>query len=252
MKKPIRSRIKNIGNKKTGSKCILELDGQSIEVERKKIKNLYLKVRPPEGRLYVSAPLRMPLEAIRDFIASKEDWIRLQQEKLRRRQSSVPLREARYLTGEEIFYWGRTLPLEVRYGQKRNEVCHADTHILLLVRKQETDSKAEERYSILKQFYRDELNQKLPDLIEKWEAIIGVKAKAWTLRDMTSRWGTCNVRQKKICLNLKLAGKAPECLEYVLVHELVHLLESSHNRIFKSYMDQYLPAWRSIKARLNG
>ncbi len=246
MRKHIDKRTKN-----KGSISFLEYKGQGIELERKRIKNLYLKVLPPEGRLYVSAPIRMPIEAIKDFLLAKEEWIRLQQEKVRKKQGTAPLKEASYLTGEEVPYWGRCIPLEVRFRQRKKEACFTGTHILLMVKKGEEESRAEERYSLLKQLYREELTRRLPELFAKWEGIIGVKAKEWNLRDMTSRWGSCNVRQKKICLNLKLAGKAPECLEYVVVHELVHLLEGSHNHIFKAYMDQYLPGWRNRKAKLN-
>ena len=150
-----------------------------------------------------------------------------------------------------MYLWGRRLPLEVKFHQKKNEAFLTDSGLLLHVKKSEKESSAEERYSILKQMYREELSSRIPKLLSHWERIIGVRSESWGLRDMTTRWGTCNVRQKKICLNLKLAGKAPECLEYVIVHELVHLLERSHNHIFKSYMDQFLPDWRHIKARLN-
>lgn len=230
----------------------LEVNGLRIELERKKIRNMYLKVLPPEGRIYISAPIRMPIDTIRSFLMSKEDWIRLQQERLKNRQATDVADNSEYLTGEEVFLWGRKLPLEVRFHQRKNEAFLTGSGILLHVKKGEKESTQEERYSILKNLYREELSSRIPQLISYWEKIIGVRSEDWKLRDMTSRWGTCNVRQKKICLNLKLAHKAPECLEYVIVHELVHLLERSHNHIFKSYMDHFLPDWRPIKARLNG
>lgn len=240
-------RTKNL--KSTGT---LEINGLTFELERKRIKNLYLKVLPPEGRLHVSAPARMPIEAVIDFLILKQDWIRKQQEKLQNRLEAAPVQNPEYRSGEEVYLWGRRFVLEVRYHQRKNEAYCISTGILLHVKKGEGESKPKERYSVLKQLYREELEAKLPDLFSRWEEVIGVKAKEWNLRDMTSRWGSCNVRQKRICLNLKLAGKEPECLEYVVVHELVHLLESSHNHIFKSYMDQFLPGWRKIKAKLNG
>ncbi len=240
-------RTKN--KKSTGT---LEINGLTFELERKRIKNLYLKVLPPEGRLHVSVPARMPKGAVIDFLLSKQDWIRKQQEKLRYRLEAAPVQNPEYLNGEEVFLWGSSFPLEVRYHQRKNEAYYTGTGILLHVKKGEGESLPKERYGILKQLFRKELEATLPDLFSKWEEMIGVKAKEWNLRDMTSRWGSCNVRQKRICLNLKLAGKEPECLEYVVVHELVHLLESSHNHIFKSYMDQFLPEWRNLKAKLNG
>lgn len=240
------------GSKNLKCTLSLEINGLTFELERKRIKNLYLKVLPPEGRLHVSAPVRMPNEAIIDFVLSKQAWIRKQQEKLRNRADTAPFRNPEYLSGEEVYLWGSCFPLEVRYQQRNNRAYYSGTAILLHVKKGEGDSLPKERYGILKQLYREELEEKLPDLFSKWEEMIGVKAKEWNLRDMTTRWGSCNVKEKKICLNLKLAGKSPECLEYVVVHELVHLLESSHNHIFKSYMDQFLPEWRNRKAMLNG
>lgn len=230
----------------------LEVNGLRIELERKKIRNMYLKVLPPEGRIYISAPIRMPIDTIKSFLMSKESWIRLQQERLKSRQATETAGNSEYITGEVVYLWGRKLPLEVRFHQRKNEALLTDSRILLYVKKSEKESTPKERYSILKQMYREELSSRIPRLLSHWEEIIGVRSEDWKLRDMTTRWGTCNVRQKSICLNLKLAQKAPECLKYVIVHELVHLLERSHNHIFKSYMDQFLPDWRHIKARLNG
>lgn len=227
------------------------MNGQPVEIERKKIKNMYLKVLPPEGRLYVSAPTRMPEETIRSFILSKEDWIRLQQDRLRTKSGEFTT-EPELITGEAIPVWGKTLSLLVYYSQPKNGFMVMGNQLILFIRKPEWESKREERSRLLKDLYKEELNREIPQLLKQWENLIGVKSKAYTIRDMKTRWGTCNVRERKICLNLQLAKKTPECLEYVVVHELVHLLERSHNQVFKAYMDRFLPGWRGIRARLNG
>ncbi len=241
-----------LAGREKGKSFRLVVNGLIIQVERKKIKNMYLKVLPPTGGIYVSAPAGIPEETVKSFVREKEEWIRRQQDRLLARSAADTLEEPEYVSGEEIPLWGSRLPLEVRYSRKKNEVIRTGDKLLLMIKKTEPESRAEERLRVLKQWYREELSAGLPCLFDQWERIIGVKAQEWTIRDMKTRWGTCNVRQRKICLNLKLAEKAPECLEYVVVHELVHLLERSHNQVFRSYMDQYLPGWRGIKARLNG
>jgi hypothetical protein len=242
--------MKRTGKNRTGSGRIT-VNGLPVEVERKKIKNMYLKVLPPEGRLHISAPVRMPEEAIRGFILSKEDWIRLQQDRLQKKNDEF-LPEQELATGDMIPVWGRKITLLVFYSQRKNRVAVQGEQLLLSVRKPEEESRKEERYSLLKDWYKEELNREIPVLLPLWENRIGVKAKDYTIRDMKTRWGTCNVREHRICLNLQLAKKDPECLEYVIVHELVHLLERSHNSVFKAYMDRFLPGWRIIRARLNG
>jgi predicted metal-dependent hydrolase len=242
--------MKATGRNKTGSGRITVI-GLPVEIERKKIKNMYLKVLPPEGRLHVSAPVRMPEETIKNFILSKEDWIRLQQDRIRMKNDGL-VSEPEYVSGDLIPVWGRKLTLWVLFSQRQNRIVEDGDKLILYTRKSEGESLKAERDKLLKDWYRDELNREIPLAIHKWEQSIGVKAKDYTIRDMKTRWGTCNVREHRICLNLQLAKKTPECLEYVVVHELVHLLERSHNKIFKAYMDRFLPGWRMTRARLNG
>ncbi len=230
---------------------IITVNQLTVEVERKRIKNMYLKVLPPEGRLHISAPLRIPEEAIRSFILSKENWIRLQLKRMQITNDTIEP-QPEYVTGDRIPIWGRTLILTVLYSQRDNRFEEQDDRLMLFLRKSEAESRQEDRDRLLKEWYREKLNQEIPLLLDQWENVIGVKARAYTIRDMKTRWGTCNVRERRICLNLQLAKKAPECLEYVVVHELVHLLEKSHNSVFKAYMDRFLPGWRGIRARLNG
>ncbi|HWT27717.1 MAG TPA: SprT family zinc-dependent metalloprotease [Mobilitalea sp.] len=224
----------------------LYIDGFTIELEKKRIKNMYLRVLSADGRVIVTAPVRMTEADIKRFVMSKADWIEKQQEKLSRRNID---KELEYVSGEEIPLWGDSYELIIENTPNRSSAALFNGRILLKVKDNSTKS---QREAVLNNLYHKALEQSIPEYIAKWERIIGVKSSSWNIRNMKTRWGTCNVREKKICLNLQLAKKPPECLEYVVVHELVHLLERSHNKVFKAYMDQFLPDWRNIRKRLNG
>ncbi|MGB4659296.1 MAG: SprT family zinc-dependent metalloprotease [Mobilitalea sp.] len=217
-----------------------------IELERKKIKNMYLRILPPEGKVVISAPVRMSEEEITRFVTLKQEWIEKQQEKIEQRHIN---QELNYLSGEEIYIWGKLFVLDVRLTKGHNKVSFEADNFVLYTK---AESTREQRKKIIDYWYKEALKQEIPALFTKWEQIINVKSSDWNIRDMKTRWGTCNIRTKKICLNLQLAKKPPKCLEYVVVHELVHLLEKSHDRVFKAYMDRFLPGWRQIKKELNG
>ena len=224
-----------------------------VEIEKKKIKNMYLRVLPPDGRLYITAPLKMPEKAITLFVQSKSDWIKKQQDKLRSNpEEEHEIMHPNFITGEAVLLWGKTYQIEVMYRKPRNRIVIIGDKLCLELHKSMEESTVKQRSEIINKWYREALSIEIPELFIRWEKIIGVHASEWTIRDMKSRWGSCNVRSRKICLNLQLAKKPLEGLEYVVVHELVHLLEKSHNHVFKAYMDQFLPGWRAIKARLNG
>jgi predicted metal-dependent hydrolase len=222
------------------------INNRSIEIEKKKIKNMYLRILPPDGRVHISAPIKMNEEEIKRFVISKLEWIELQQRKLEERHTHQLLL---YVSGEEIYIWGRKLNLIVIESNERHSLSFEGDNLILQVKE---DSTTEQKARIMADWYKKALQQEIPALIAKWERIIGVKSNSFNIRDMKTRWGVCNIRTKNICLNLQLAKKPPRCLEYVVVHELVHLLERSHNKVFKSYMDHFLPQWRNIKKELNG
>ncbi|HHV08908.1 MAG TPA: M48 family metallopeptidase [Clostridiales bacterium] len=217
-----------------------------VELERKKIKNMYLRVVPPEGQVRITAPMRMGEEEIRKFVLTKLDWIRTKQQEMENRH---PQEEIDYVSGEKIYLWGNPYQLQVQEKNVRPSI-QAGAGLLVLAVKPEAGK--EQRKKMVDTLYREVLLKEIPPLMAKWEARIGVKATGFTVRDMKTRWGTCNVRTKKICLSLQLAKQQPRCLEYVVVHELVHLLERSHNHVFKSYLDHFLPEWRQIKKEMNG
>jgi predicted metal-dependent hydrolase len=217
-----------------------------VEIVRKKIKNLHLSVYPPNGRVRVSAPLHVDDEAVRMAVISRLPWIKRQQAKFegQERQSA---RE--YVSGESHYFQGNRYLLNVIYQDAPPKVIlHSNTHLKMVVR---PGSDTDKRKRVLMSWYRQQLKQAIPPLLSKWEAIIGVKAAEWRIKQMKTRWGTCNIQQRRIWLNLELAKKSPRCLEYIIVHELVHLLERRHNANFIALMDQFMPQWRLLRDELN-
>ncbi|WP_186429474.1 M48 family metallopeptidase [Clostridium sp. BSD9I1] len=226
---------------------ILIINDIEIQLEKKKIKNIYLRVTAPQGKVQVSAPKNIDNEAIKKFVISKISWIKKHQDKYKyKNQPKQCIRE--YVSGESVYLWGRKYVLEVGYLNKNNDIKINGDKLILQVRENST---VEQREKALNEWYRENIKSEIPKLLEKWQKIIGVTAEEWGVKNMKTRWGTCNVRDKRIWLNLQLAKKPPKCLEYVVVHELVHLLEKSHNNIFVGYMDKFLPSWRAIKKELN-
>jgi predicted metal-dependent hydrolase len=223
----------------------LIISGISIEVCKKSIKNMHLYVKPPNGKVSVSAPLNMSDEAIERFVRTKFNWIRQQRAKFddQPRQS-----ERQYVSGEAFYVWGKQYYLQTEYGNK-NSLVLLSGKAILTIRKEST---VEQRENFVREWYREQLKTDIARLLPKWEEITGLKATGWQTKYMTTRWGTCNSKTGKIWLNLQLAKKTPECLEYVILHELCHLVEKNHNERFIAMMDKYMPMWREIKAVLNG
>lgn len=223
---------------------LLNISDIPIEVCKKNIKNMHLYVKPPHGNVTVSAPLAMSDEAIERFVRTKLSWIKKQIAKF----SDQPRQSEReYVSGETLFVWGRQYYLQTEYGSKNSLVLSGDKAVLT-VRKEST---ADQREKFVREWYRKLLKAEIVKLLPKWEKITGLKASGWQTKYMTTRWGTCNIKTGKIWLNLQLAKKTPECLEYIILHELIHLVEKTHNELFVSLMDKYMPMWREIKATLN-
>jgi predicted metal-dependent hydrolase len=217
----------------------------NIEIERKKIKNMHLRVYPPDGRVKVSAPLRLSDDTIRSFAVSKMDWIMKNRDRIRQRD---PQPAFRLISGESHFYGGICYRLELI---ERDERPHAEIEggILKLYVRPGTDE--EKRKAVLYEFYRERLKQVLPGIIAGWEKVMKVRVREFGVKRMKTKWGTCNRNARRIWINLELAKKPPECLEYIVVHEMVHLLERYHNDVFYGYMDRFLPRWRTYKAMLD-
>lgn len=222
----------------------IDIEDIPVELIRKRVRNMHLRVQAPDGRVRISAPLRMSLDTIRLFLLSKLGWIRKHQGRLREHPHATPLR---YVEGEEHFVWGQPYRLRVVTAGRAGVELTADA-LILRVRSGATQGKRE---AVLEAWYRLQLQAAAAPLFRKWEPIMGVQVGALLLRRMRSRWGTCNTRTKSIRLNTELARKAPACLEYVVVHEMTHLLEASHNRRFIALMNRFMPDWAVHRKALN-
>ena len=217
----------------------------SVDVVQKDIKNIHLSVHPPTGRVRISAPLRMNLDTIRVFAISKISWIKKQQNKLRSQQRETP---RDYITRESHYYLGKRYLLNVVEENAPANVILKHETIELHIR---PDTPTEKRQAILESWYRRKLKEIIPEMIARWEKKMKVSVDQFGIKKMRTRWGTCNIEARRIWLNLELAKKPLHCLEYILIHEMVHLLERRHNERFMAYMDKFLPQWRAYKEELN-
>jgi predicted metal-dependent hydrolase len=223
----------------------IELGNIAVEVVKKDIKNVHLSVYPPFGRVKISAPLRMKLDTIRVYAISKLGWIKQQQLKFRSQQRETP-RE--YLDRESHFVWGKRYLLQIVESKAPPSVQLTHGKMLLKVRPGANEDK---KQAVVDEWYRAQLKKAAPPLIAKWEPLMGVKVERYFLQKMKTKWGSCNVTSKSIRLNTELAKKPSECLEYIVVHEMLHLLVRRHDDKFLRLMESYLPGWRLIRQTLN-
>lgn len=223
----------------------IELGDICINVIHKDIKNIHLSVHPPCGRVTISAPLRMDPETLRLFSISKLGWIRKQQIKIRNQKREAP-RE--YVTRESHYYLGQRYLLKVVEQNTAPKVILKHGTIELYIRKGASIKKREE---VLQGWYRQQLRELMTQYIAKLEKKMNVKVAEICIRTMKTRWGTCNPKAKRIWLNTELAKKSIESIEYVIIHEMVHLLERSHNKKFIAYMNKFSPNWKHLREELN-
>ena len=223
----------------------LHLNDITIDVVLKDIKNVHLSVYPPSGRVRIAAPLRMSLDNIRIYAISKLGWIKNQQKKFLEQVRETP-REFLYKEGH--YFLGKRYLLKIVEHDAPPSVAIKHNTIELHVR---PNTDLQKRQVIMDEWYRQRLKEVAPPIIEKWEKIMGVSINELAIKKMKTKWGTCNREAKRIWLNLELAKKPFHCIEYIVVHELVHLLERSHNAVFIAYMDNYLPEWKQLKNELN-
>lgn len=224
----------------------IKVSGLTVDVVRKDIKNLHLAVYPPVGRVRVAAPLRVNDEAVRLAVISRLVWIKRQRTKFtnQARQS-----EREYVSGESHYFQGQRYRLNLIYqAVAPRVVIRNKSTIDLYVR--EVSERAQ-RETVLMEWYRHHLKALVPELIAKWEPVIGVKVADWRVKQMKTKWGTCNIEASRIWLNLELAKKTIPCLEYIIVHEMVHLLERHHNDRFIELMNKFMPQWRLHREELN-
>ena len=224
----------------------MTVNGLAVRVIRKKIKNLHLAVYPPDGSVRIAVPEIIDDEAVRMAIISKFGWIK-RQIKSFADQSRQSVREL--ITRESHYYLGRRYLLEIVYTEKRPFIEIRNKKALVLSINKDTG--LEEREKLLLHWYRKELKQILPSIIRKWETKSGLQVNAYGIKRMKTKWGSCNPIPKRIWLNLELIKKPINCIEYIVVHEMVHFLERTHNDQFVSHMDRIMPQWRTIKKELN-
>ena len=217
-----------------------------IDVVSKDIKNIHLGVYPPTGRVRIAAPLKMNGDAIRLFAISKLGWIKRNQRKFEV-QERISQRE--YKPRESHYFRGKRYLLHVVEKEAPPKVVLRNkTYIDLYVR---PGASIKKRHEIMTEWYRAELKKQIPAIIEKWEKILKVKVDEWQIKQMKTKWGSCNIEKKRIWINLELAKKPERCLEYIIVHEMIHFRERHHKDKFLFYMDKYLPNWKKLRTELN-
>lgn len=224
----------------------LDVGGLKVEVVRKDIKNLHLAVYPPAGRVRVAVPTRLDDDAVRLAVIARLSWIHRQQAAFDRQERQS---EREMVTGESHYVEGRRYRLDVVEHDGPGSVSLRNNHRLELRVRPGTDR--HKRKEVLDRWYRARLRTRVAEIIARWEPIIGVQVARWGIRTMKTHWGTCDPESGRIWLNLELAKKQPSCLEYVVVHELVHLLERHHNDRFRAYLDRFMPGWPLSRDDLN-
>lgn len=217
------------------------LDGIEIKIIKKRIKNIYIRIKPPHGEVVISAPVNMSDEDIMAFARSRLEWIRSH------RSRYDGAEQLQLLTGDKVYLWGRAYSLVVIEG--RGSADLSGQSIILSV---PAGASFEQRRAVIDSFYREQLLQKISEYAPALEERTGLHAQEWRVKAMKTRWGSCNTVRKRIWLSLMLAQKPLCCLEYVIVHELCHLLVPNHGPDFKLFMDSFYPDWRSTKKLLNG
>tara|TARA_R110000868_G_scaffold304437_10_gene565131 strand:+ start:3498 stop:4211 length:714 start_codon:yes stop_codon:yes gene_type:complete len=223
----------------------INISGIPFEISRKRIKNLYVRVHRTTGKVRVSCPIRISDFHLEQFIHSKIDWVRKQRVKSVKKK---PIQELQYINGELILFGGEEYKLEVNEGVNKSNARLIGDSLIINIRGESTLMK---RKKLLENWYRDQLEILIPNLIKKYDSKMGVKVNEFRIKRMKTRWGTCNIRVGRIWLSLELAKKPWGCLEMVVVHEMVHLLERLHNKRFYNLMDDFMPNWREFNKELN-
>jgi len=223
----------------------ISVGGVDVQIDRKEIKNLHIGVYPPHGRVRVATPVRIDDEAVRLAVVSKLAWIKKQ---VRHFQEQPRQTKREMLSGESHYFLGKRYLLDVIYGSAKHQVVLKHSHIELHVR---ANTSVENRQKLLSEWYREQLQSVVQEYIPKWEHRIGVKLNSWNIKKMQTKWGSCSIDKKNILLNLNLAKTPVECIEYIIVHEMVHLLERHHNDNFKKLLSYYMSNWKEIRDNLN-
>lgn len=224
---------------------LIRVGDVEIEVVLKDVKNVHLSVHPPHGRVTMVAPMATRLEAARAYAISRLGWIRAQQQNLRQQARETP---RQYIERESHYLWGRRYLLSVVERDAKPAVTLDHRRITLFVR---PGSNREKRQEVMHEWHKSLLHGAIPPLIRKWEPVLGITVSRYFLQRMKTKWGSCNHRTGTIRLNTELVKKPRDLLEYVVVHEMLHLLEPTHSERFVALLDRHYPAWREARAELN-
>lgn len=222
------------------------VSGIDVDVIKKDIKNIHLAVYPPTGRVRLSSPISMKRESLRLFIISKLGWIK---KHIRNMNSQIREPERQFIQGESHWVEGQRYLLNIieKKGSPKVEIRNKK-YLDLYIRPESDKAKREE---VIREWYRDRLKAQIPKLVTKWEDKLDVQIEDWGVRLMKTKWGSCNIENRRIWLNLELAKKNKYCVEYVVLHEMVHLKERHHNDRFKGLLDKHMPGWESVREELN-
>lgn len=228
-------------------KKVMKIEGIQLTVEKKAIKNMYIRVKRPSGEVMVSVPKWTTDQSVREFVSDRAEWIKAARERILIAQEET---NYQYVSGEMHSLWGEQYELCV--VEKKS--CRAGIRIagkqMIMTVPEGYDKAARE--VLLNKWYRRELSGEIEKLMQECVRIVGREPDEWHIRNMKTKWGTCNILKKRIWINLQLVKKPRECLKYVLIHELTHFYERNHDARFKAYMNQFYPNWREVKKRLNG
>ena len=222
---------------------ILDFRGVPVRLQKKRIKSLRLRLIPPHGEIRLSVPHWYSDRKAEEFLHSRWQWVMEQKRVI---HSVHPLARQRYTEGEEILFRGSCYRLKIHHGRRSSAAIEGEEILLTMA----SPASSDEARRIMENWYRKELKKCIGPLVDIWSPKMNVPLPEWRVRRMNSRWGSCNTRDIRINLNLELITMKPEILEYVVVHELAHLLEASHNKRFKSILDSFLPQWRILAGEL--
>ena len=224
---------------------VLQLGDLEITVQFKDVKNVHLSVHPPQGRVTIVAPVGTRKEAVRAFAASKLNWIRSKQLQLAAQRRETP---RQYVSRESHMLWGKRYLLKVVEVNQQSKVTVGHSAITLTVRPGSTRDK---RDAVMRAWHRSLLHEAIPRLVAKWENKLGVKVASYAIQQMKTKWGSCNRKNRRIRINSELVKKPKELLEYIVVHEILHLLAPTHSDDFRMLLDKHFPSWHEARAELN-
>jgi predicted metal-dependent hydrolase len=227
----------------TSNNCLI--GGVPVEVKKKKnLKNLYIRVLPPEGKVTVSSPISFPDDEIKLFVLKKLPEITAVRERM---LAQIRQSQREYISGESHYLWGKPYMLEVNKGGSKYEIKKVPNKIIFSVPEDATRESKERAFN---EWYRKDLKRVLANLTQPIEQKMGISANEYRVKNMKTKWGTCNIEKRRIWINLQLAKKPIECLEYIVTHELVHLIEKNHTHRFNALVAKYYPAWKDAHKKL--